>query len=1203
MRASSLVNARHFLCLHLLLTLTAGGLIRPEKRQQSEISITVSPSQMFTGPIESTISMPTSPAVTQSSSESSLSVTTTISAPATTTPAISATAGATNGSSVFEVTIPHGQLPIQPTITPGWAVSGALLIVAGIICALVGIKKRWLHTFLTTGFLASLGTTVLILYVTDPPVSDAVQGAYVVAAGCTGLIVGGLAIIFQDLAEGLACLLAGFCFSMWLLTLRSGGLIQHGGGRIAFIILLSLAGFCLYFTRWTRTYGLIASVSFSGATAAVLGIDCFARAGLKEFWAYDWDLNDDIFPLGTITYPLTRGIRAEIAAIMVIFAAGIVSQLKLWQLVRHRRESELAGHEKNWEAEDEKTAQQLEEARARDLREWERKYGDGKIRQVPPSEDLGLGDMDGEKRMLRHSQRSISAVTTTRSRSTTGTDSGNSKFEYAVERAATPLSLAQATAAAMACSPTRNLKGAIKDSDHGVSNESSNDSGSPTIAEKEAELRESNGRRVVSSVVQISTPGSQSSSDSNSGPGPLPLEGAERRAGGEGRPGNDEESRLGHATQRRSTTIIGRLSNGSAKVFRNISKKPTNRDAEGNQRGESREGLVAATWKVRNDTDSVAVNLDDLGSVSADEDSKDDKMEESKVSSVDTQNNKDAGKQPGPTVKPAEEVTDKTLSGVQSDQPDHCQPQQEAGIPSTTQGYALMFNEPYEYNEDKEKDQPVTTDVLVLVGDSETRSSGTPKSDESSLLKDTLVQELSPIALYYRTNEWAKHLDTADSPEEPAVLQSIDGPNETDSDLPIEKPVPLDVASLQQTATSASVPRAIPKTTGFVIEYLAKQRGIHRSSPGPLLQRHPEGTYHAPDHTPKPEPVATTRASPYRSASETLNGLTSRLFTETIAEEGGVQAHQRAPAQLSGGGHQTSRAVAPEVSAFPSAVDPLGLPQTLSASRHRTPSTLIDTREALLRSKSQGLFFNGPAMDALNGTPSVQPHLIQGSTGSPPIDIDDIPLSQRRKIIRQSSLTYESKHNRSRDMLRESNRNPSPKLNHQSWNTPASTMSPQPARQAINSSSTTSDAVRQAKLANFRNSVAADLRVSSSRNALNNTATPIIAPSSSSLIQQPTTVYDPYTFGHQLGANTQPQTQTQQIHPGMDRRNSAQRTTYGHGQQQQQQQDPSTAACAALETKQRRSSGHSLIQVAQSHRAHRAHRDAMRRLQAGAKAD
>jgi hypothetical protein len=33
---------------------------------------------------------------------------------------------------------------------------------------------------------------------------------------------------------------------------------------------------------------LIVCTSISGATALVLGIDCYSRAGLKEFWLYIW---------------------------------------------------------------------------------------------------------------------------------------------------------------------------------------------------------------------------------------------------------------------------------------------------------------------------------------------------------------------------------------------------------------------------------------------------------------------------------------------------------------------------------------------------------------------------------------------------------------------------------------------------------------------------------------------------------------------------------------------------------------------------------------------------------------------------------------------------------------------------------------------------------------------------------------------------
>lgn len=54
-----------------------------------------------------------------------------------------------------------------------------------------------------------------------------------------------------------------------------------------------IAAFCfvmfsLAFHKITRPYSLIVSISFGGATAIVLGIDCFSRAGLKEFWIYIW---------------------------------------------------------------------------------------------------------------------------------------------------------------------------------------------------------------------------------------------------------------------------------------------------------------------------------------------------------------------------------------------------------------------------------------------------------------------------------------------------------------------------------------------------------------------------------------------------------------------------------------------------------------------------------------------------------------------------------------------------------------------------------------------------------------------------------------------------------------------------------------------------------------------------------------------------
>ena len=193
-------------------------------------------------------------------------------------------------------------LPIKPKITPALGLAGAILIVSGAVYALIGIKSQWLvcpcripsepahsklprlYVFFGAAYLATLSVTVLIIYLMKPPVSDAVQGAFFVAASVTGLIFGGIALVFRDVSEGLGCLLGGFCVSMWFLTLKADGLITSTVGRAIFIGCMSFTGFALSWTRRTRNYVLIGSISFSGATICMLGVDCFSRAGWKEFW-------------------------------------------------------------------------------------------------------------------------------------------------------------------------------------------------------------------------------------------------------------------------------------------------------------------------------------------------------------------------------------------------------------------------------------------------------------------------------------------------------------------------------------------------------------------------------------------------------------------------------------------------------------------------------------------------------------------------------------------------------------------------------------------------------------------------------------------------------------------------------------------------------------------------------------------------------
>ena len=249
------------------------------------------------------------------------------------------------------------------------------------------------------------------------------------AAFITGVVLGAASLIFTDVTEGLGCLLGGFCVSMWFLVLKAGGLITSTGGKAGFIVAFCLVAYALSFNSHTRPYGLIGGTSFAGATTVVIGIDCYSRAGLKEFWLYLWGrfgflltyysiprkpqannieaLNGNIFPLGTSTYPITRGIRVEIACIIVFFLLGIMSQLKIWKVIKERRQQKmerLRDEEQRREQNEEELGRKLEDANSRERARWEAVYGD---KEEPTIQHVDSGIGSGEFGSVRKGSTSI----------------------------------------------------------------------------------------------------------------------------------------------------------------------------------------------------------------------------------------------------------------------------------------------------------------------------------------------------------------------------------------------------------------------------------------------------------------------------------------------------------------------------------------------------------------------------------------------------------------------------------------------------------------------------------------------------------------------------------------------------------------------------------------------------------------------------
>lgn len=1033
---------------------------------------------------------------------------------------------------------PEDHLPLEPEITPGFAVAGVILVCTGVLYAVVGIKTRWVHSFLTTAFLGSLGTSVLIFYVMTPPVGRAIQGVYVVAVVCTGLILGGLGVVFKEITGCLACLLGGFCLSMWLLTLQPGGVIQQIGGKVAFISAFTLAGFGIYFAPWTRNYNIISCTSFSGATIAVLGIDCFSRAGYKEFWAYLWALNDNLFPLGTSSYPHNRGIRVEIAITMLIFLAGVVSQLKLWSIIkdhRSKRDAERAEGERTRRTEEENVGRQVEEMAARERRQWERIYGDGAISPLGGSADSGVGDMASEKRIhIRNGVISASAAGV-RSQSPSGTVAGAGILDFSIDEAMTPFQVPEITAA----------ERVISKDDHGARITvmvAQDDMPSGPILEgpvitrpKEVHLvgpeegsRHQQEEYSIPSAWQSKSLALSSSPNITPLPFTVPEEPAVEEVEEEDRStvatfadGEEEDEPRPRSATRQglADSVVNRLSSGSANLLRSLSQRSKrNNDGHGSveaETGESREDLLVEIPRAegKDESDSVAANQDDLSSVS-DLASCHSWETPQEYQQLDT--NTAAG-------KPQEEGDSK--DAVVGEAPQQDIPQSElgqitpVGLASTSS--SIQYNDddntasnpvysssmaaksgPALAQEDKKQDEAVPEQALST-RDSEGRDIDTRRTSidsvAASLTKGNLPSGLSRVARSYRTNEWAKHLSIAETPEPETLKVGEDPADDSCSDAASEGPAPLDVAELTQTAENAAPPPAAPRSASALSNY--HNHAITRSSSRMSLSQ------------------------PYRSLSGTLKGRTSGLLAQPIAEEGtggdgdgasngnsiptavpeedSLASSSRDDTPSPGPRELSTPTPTPNLSMWLGGVSPQPHPspqQTQSNSQ-----TLMGVREMLIRTKaSAGLLTTPTPAEAIYSNMSNSDLLLhrapseaESINNSPlysagvgaNIDEDDIPLAQRRAMIRQSSSlgTFvslsgsvagagKSRPSSQQHPYRSQSRMSIHGQYNNSIQTPTAEASAFDSHQPARKSNSPPEAVRQAQLANFRSSVAADLR-------------------------------------------------------------------------------------------------------------------------------
>lgn len=996
------------LCLFLCFNIVLAGIAQPLPRQDDASTTAATASQSATEDAASS-STSVSADSTAASVTSGSSIASSVS---TTASGVSASPTVTGGTTsvnttLFNVTVAEGELPLEPRITPGFSVAGVILILTGIAYTLIGIKTRWIHCFFSVAFLAALGVTLLIVYVMNLPISDGIQGAFVVAVVGTGAALGGGGLVFKDITECLGCLLGGFCLAMWLLTLKEGGLLGAGGGRvIIFISLFSTAGFIGYFSRWTRSYYMIACISFSGSTAIVIGIDCFSRAGLKEYWAWIWDLNDKLFPTGADTYPLTRGIRVEQALTVILALVGVISQMKLWRVIKEHRakkdeervQAEAAHHEH-----EENVGREVERANALERRQWEAAYGDPKSSaSVHVSPDSGVGDIDSEK---GRSGTMVTASTTRCSRieevdgiemaeipTTEGTEGNHWEV---VELDGTGPEITPKSRMAREKSLDRDGDGNGRDNIRvSVDELDGTSSTGPTESKKMMVwlVGEDGEARLVARDLAEQSRSIPTTPMPNVVPLPfkVPYVEADARSDDErssvAAVADDEGGLLETRTiGSKRSSFAKRLSAGSADLFRRMSQpmgKQVEAAAHGNR--DSTEGFAAST---KDDNESLAATLDETsdGGDYATPLERPFKMEIKAELA-------DSGTQDEHLAVPAETTPEKAVS--------------DAAVSTE----AISEEQNGEQNGEQKESAPAE-DKSVSKADKSVETD--TESGPASLTKDRLPRGLSKVALTYRTNEWAKHLSNAEMP--PPEEQQISSVSEAQLGETMEEEeqaVPVNVEELRKTAENATPPPAMPRTASVM-----STRPAHLAVPGSRVSAQTATYSQTNTGAPKsPQDHLSRRVSsdPRRA---------SRRAAEAITEEddnGAIMASRRAAAAALAGEEGKKLFLSPtdnpgkHAAARPISPRP-PIPGVIS---YDSPQTLIGKRDMLMRVKhaslrpdSAQLGPNNSAAASDAGSVRSVPHetaTVLGSpatsnldaTGSGLDDLDDLPLSQRKAVMR-----------------------------------------------------------------------------------------------------------------------------------------------------------------------------------------------------------
>ncbi|KAI0320363.1 hypothetical protein OF83DRAFT_1053207 [Amylostereum chailletii] len=306
--------------------------------------------------------------------QTALNLTSTLTPTSTSAASISPSASASASASATPAPI-----TLDTTLDPAFGVLGALLILTGLPSAFLGHKNRWTSFFLIGFYSLSLVCIVLILKfgVLDAvhPPSSTLRGMFVLASAVAGIAGGGVSIFFWKVTKYFIGAWGGFALGLWIQCFRDGGLVHSIGLRWILFLGCAVVGFVLCTLPKLHYHVVLISTAMVGASAVMLGVDCFTTANLKEF--YVWNLGfTSLFPKyknNGIQFPVTQTMEIELGLIGAISIMGAAVQFRVLHVLQ-RKLKEISEEQKRRQLQDDAKAAErflnIDEEKA----DWDREH-------------------------------------------------------------------------------------------------------------------------------------------------------------------------------------------------------------------------------------------------------------------------------------------------------------------------------------------------------------------------------------------------------------------------------------------------------------------------------------------------------------------------------------------------------------------------------------------------------------------------------------------------------------------------------------------------------------------------------------------------------------------------------------------------------------------------------------------------------------